>query len=563
MTHENNAATAGERHPAKRPPVDPFIGRTLADRYVIRALLARGGFGIVYLATCLNDDSDVVMKLLSDTWAGDEEAAARFEREAKRLSSLRHPNIVSMLDYGQADGRAYLVTEYVPGELLGNFVARHGRLSLDVFVPIAAQILKGVGEAHARHLMIRDIKANNVMLCELKNRANFVKLLDFGLAKRLHGETRVTEAHVMGTIGYLAPEAIRGEEPDLRVDVYSLGVLFYFMLSGVLPFDGNSDAAVIYKTVNEEARNLQQVIGPAQPLPEGLVDLVHACLAKDREQRPADANAIIEAMIDVLPGPLFRLPRVMPRADGRPIAEASHIDSSFLSLIGLQASGAHNRLSSEASSSSAAAMMLTGFGSTWKRRRVLLWLGALACGVLGLGATARAIRGTDPTTAAASVEPLHTTAAASVELPPTTAAASVEPPRTTTASAARDQQPAAAPVIPARTPPPTAVEPVETPAETSAEPPSEPAVVVIQQPRRDRHRKPHGGDDTSDDAPAPTPTRVVTATEASAAPGETPAPDRQPVFLPARARGDSTEPVFLPAGESKKSPSELMDDSAQ
>jgi len=289
---------------------EPLVGQTLAGKYTIRCLIGRGGVGVVYLATERGTEREVVVKCLAEHWLTDAEAVARFEREARRLDSLRHPNIVTMCGFERADGRAFLVMEYVRGRLLSDYISAHGRLTFEAFVPIAAQILKGMGYAHSRETMIRDVKPSNVMLCERKGRANFVKILDFGLAKLLRGETRITEEHVIGTAGYLAPEALKGERGDLRVDVYAAGVLFYEMLSGHLPFEGSSDASVFYKTVNEAPVHLRERLPLGHGVPDPLIALIHSCLEKDPARRPADANIVVEQLIDAVPSSLFRLPRV-------------------------------------------------------------------------------------------------------------------------------------------------------------------------------------------------------------------------------------------------------------
>jgi serine/threonine protein kinase len=187
-------------------------------------------------------------------------------------------------------------------------VDSRGRIGLREFVPIAAQILNGIGHAHAHELMIRDIKPSNVMLCQRKGRAHFVKILDFGLAKHLHDECQITQDHVMGTVGYVAPEALRGKPADLRVDIYAVGVLFYQMLCGHLPFEGENNAAIFYKTVHEPAPDLATQLPECHGIPRPVIELVHACLAKRPEDRPRDANALLEWLIDAVPASYFRLP---------------------------------------------------------------------------------------------------------------------------------------------------------------------------------------------------------------------------------------------------------------
>lgn len=314
---------------------DPLIGQTLGGKYTITRLIGRGGVGLVYHAKQNEPARDVVVKVLSPHWERDAEALARFDREAKRLSALGHPNIVEMFDHGHDKGRSYLVMELLTGELLSDHVARKKKLTLEEFVPIAAQILKGIGHAHLREMMVRDVKPANVMLCERKGRANFVKILDFGLAKLLRGEHPITEEHVMGTVGYLAPEAIKGEPLDLRVDVYAIGVLFFYMLAGKLPFDGETNAAVFYKTIHDPAPDLREVLGPGHGIPEGLIELIESCLEKDRVNRPADADRIVERLIDVAPASMFRLPRAHTERVGGPMLVGPGVgNSGLMELVG-------------------------------------------------------------------------------------------------------------------------------------------------------------------------------------------------------------------------------------
>lgn len=301
------------------PRVDPLIGQTLGGKYTLERMIGRGGMGHVYAATVTDPNGDialrdVVVKMIAPPLAQQPQAMARFEREAKRLDSLRHSNIVEMYDYGREGGRAYIVMEWVDGELLSDYMGRKGRLTLADYVPVAAQILKGVGHAHSRDLMIRDIKPANVMLCERKGRANFVKIIDFGLAKMLEGDEDITKQHFIGTSGYLSPEQIKGLDIDLRVDVYALGVLFYQMLSGRMPFEAENDTTLLYKHVHDFPTPLSEVLPDGHEVPEELVHLIHDCLEKDRDDRPRDANEIVERLIDCVPMSMFKLPPVTASA---------------------------------------------------------------------------------------------------------------------------------------------------------------------------------------------------------------------------------------------------------
>ena len=178
--------------------------------------------------------------------------------------------------------------------------------------PLAAQVRKAPGEAPSRGIIHRDIKPANIMLCERQGRANYVKILDFGLAKLVSGSSDITKQNVLGTPTCLSPEQILGEKVDQRVDVYAVGILFYFMLSGVMPFQADNDASVLYKHVHEKAVPLVELLPADHGVPEGVLELISRCMEKSRERRPRDANEVVEGLIDQVPFSMFRLPRAQP-----------------------------------------------------------------------------------------------------------------------------------------------------------------------------------------------------------------------------------------------------------
>lgn len=285
----------------------------MVDKFRIERVIGRGGMGLVYLAQELDATGKAsrpaVIKLLAPQWLDDRTAVERFEREGKRLQQLAHPNVVQMYECGRHADAAYIAMEYLDGEPLRRFLRRRGRLSLAEFVPIAAQVLAAVGYAHTFKIMLRDIKPPNIMLCERDGKANFVKLLDFGLAKLVDGDhEEVTKSHVIGTAGYLAPEQIKGEPCDVRVDVYAIGVLFYLLLAGESPIAGENDGALLYNHVHGTPKPLGSVLPVGHNVPEALIALVHQCLEKEPSRRLSDANEVAEALFECVPPKLLTLP---------------------------------------------------------------------------------------------------------------------------------------------------------------------------------------------------------------------------------------------------------------
>ncbi|MFP4598298.1 MAG: serine/threonine protein kinase, partial [Persicimonas sp.] len=279
-----------------------LVGETLDGRYELFECIGRGGMGVVYLATQSALDRDVVVKVLPPSFVDDKEALARFEREARGMSRLQHPHIVSIYDFGYHDDQAYIVMEYVEGHTLRRIIKSGQGGELTTFGSIALQILEGISEAHSLGMVHRDIKPANIMLTERRGQDNYVKILDFGLAKLVKGSTDVTkEQTLVGSVSYLAPEQIMGNDTDQRVDVYALGVLFYYMLAGEKPFSGEDDVAVLYQHVHNQPERLETKTGGAD-IPRSVIELVHQALSKDPDNRPEDAGAFLDAMKRCLAG---------------------------------------------------------------------------------------------------------------------------------------------------------------------------------------------------------------------------------------------------------------------
>jgi serine/threonine-protein kinase len=235
---------------------DPLLGRTIAERYRIEELLGRGGMGVVYRVEHVRIGKLMAMKLLHGALARDKDVIKRFKREAEAASKLDHANTVQVFDFGQSDGMMYLVMEYLSGRDLGQTLKDEGPLSFDRVARIAAQICGSVAQAHDRGIVHRDLKPENVMLLQGRAFPDFVKVLDFGLAKLRDtedAERSITRAgSILGTPYYMAPEHIRGEGADARSDVYAVGALMYKAITGVPPFWASSPVGVLTMHLTDE-----------------------------------------------------------------------------------------------------------------------------------------------------------------------------------------------------------------------------------------------------------------------------------------------------------------------
>jgi tRNA A-37 threonylcarbamoyl transferase component Bud32 len=234
---------------------DPLIGRTIASRYRIISLVGRGGMGVVYKVEHVHIGKLMAMKLLHGELARDRDTVKRFRREAEAASRLNHPNTVQIFDFDRHEGLMYLVMEFVEGRDLGWIIQYDSPLSLVRVAKICAQVCASVGQAHAAGIIHRDIKPENVMVTVGRETTDFVKVLDFGLAKLRQEDANlsVTRAgSIIGTPYYMAPEHIRGDVVDPRADIYSLGAVMYKALSGLPPFWATSPMGVLTKHLTDD-----------------------------------------------------------------------------------------------------------------------------------------------------------------------------------------------------------------------------------------------------------------------------------------------------------------------
>ena len=290
-----------------------MIGRSLGH-YRITAAIGAGGMGEVYRATDSKLGRDVAIKMLPAAVAQDPERLARFEREARSLASLNHPNIVTIFSVEEAEGSRFLAMELVEGESLDILLARGG-LPLSRFFEIAVPLADALSAAHERGIVHRDLKPANVMV----TREGRVKVLDFGLAKleaagsnpnltSTPTESRAgltSEGQVFGTVAYMSPEQARGGKVDARSDVFSLGVVLYQMVTGERPFQGESAVDMISAILRDTPPSVTDQRGD---LPPHLARIVRRCLEKeprDRYQTSRDVhNELRDLRVETLSGPV-------------------------------------------------------------------------------------------------------------------------------------------------------------------------------------------------------------------------------------------------------------------
>ena len=257
----------------------PQPGDLIADRYELEELVGTGGMSTVFRAHDLQLEREVAIKILHEHYADDPEYLERFRREARLVASLSHPNIVTVIDRGDDDGRQYIVFEHVDGENLKELVVRSGRLPVRRALELALAVADGLAFAHDHGLVHRDVKPQNVLL----NNEGEVKVTDFGIARSLHVEHGVTQTGtVLGTGEYLAPEQASGKPVSPATDVYSLGIVLWELLAGDVPFTGDNFVAVALRHVNEPPPHLRERRPDVSPRLDAAVE---RALAKDPERR--------------------------------------------------------------------------------------------------------------------------------------------------------------------------------------------------------------------------------------------------------------------------------------
>ncbi len=510
----NGQVTPSEERSVSDAP--PLVGKVVGGKYRIIKLLGEGGMGAVFLGEFNLGPTvkKVAVKTLHAHLSHDPKIVARFERECATVAELQHPNTIQVHDFGKTDdGTLYIVMEYVEGRSVAEILEQEGPMDPPRVLKIMRQVCGSLAEAHSRGIVHRDLKPDNVVLCERAGQKDWVEVLDFGIAKRSNehdpNEQKLTQqGMVLGTPPYMSPEQFTGKPIDARSDIYSLGVMAYEMLTGRLPFSGNT--AWEWATQHMTARPVAIESLPAGTrVPAGMRNAINRALSKQPEERFDDVTGFIDAFdADVAAGAATPAPAP---ADGR---QKTEMATPMQAPPGVYAPApmapAPMHAPTPMGPAPGPAMAAPGYGTPASGHQAFaaasteskglprgLIFGAIA--VLGIGSIVAVLAGLgvfksntptgDPnvfggtTTAAPPPTVIPTTPTAPTETTPTAATTAVKPldPVKTPTPVGKTTKPATStattpstPTPPTPPPPPTTVTPPPPPPPTTVTPPPPP-----------------------------------------------------------------------------------------
>ena len=273
--------------------MSPLVGTLLSGRYRLDAQIGTGGMSTVYRAFDTTLERTVAVKLMHREIASDSDQLERFRREARAVAQLSHPHIVGVIDAGEDDHRPYIVFEYVEGETLKDRIRRSGELPVDEARAYAIEITRALQAAHARGIVHRDIKPQNVLIDE----EGMAKVTDFGIARSLDEEGLTADGRVLGTTDYVSPEQALGHAVNGQSDVYSLGIVLYEMLAGDVPFHGENQVAVAMKHVRDDIPDIARI---RPEVTAGVAAVLDRMTHKALERRYADTTSLEDDLEDAL-----------------------------------------------------------------------------------------------------------------------------------------------------------------------------------------------------------------------------------------------------------------------
>ncbi|MCM2533462.1 Stk1 family PASTA domain-containing Ser/Thr kinase [Neobacillus pocheonensis] len=286
-----------------------MIGKRLSGRYKILDMIGGGGMANVYLAHDMILDRDVAVKMLRLDFANDDEFIRRFHREAQSATSLNHPNIVNIYDVGEENELYYIVMEYVDGQTLKQYIQQNSQLRVEEAIGIMRQLTSAISDAHQNHIIHRDIKPHNILVDHNGN----VKITDFGIAMALSATSITQTNSVLGSVHYLSPEQARGGMANKKSDIYSLGIVMFELLTGRLPFSGESAVSIALKHLQSETPSVRRW---NPNIPQSVENIVLKATAKDPFHRYNSVDEMEEDLRTALDSERLNEPKfVIPLDD--------------------------------------------------------------------------------------------------------------------------------------------------------------------------------------------------------------------------------------------------------